>query len=235
MAQESISGEMAEHHVSQRVIEIGTMPVTSVRPHNKKGKWTATEEFTLAYRHRSVGNRWAAISAHFPGRSDNDVKNYWNSTLRAKSEARRQSFLWLYASKVPKRPDDSSDRETDFITATHLPSMELAYTDLLPCISHSGSQEVSQRPDNSSARDEAYKETEAITATHLPDIEMMELPGMESAGLLGVENSMESIHEEDSGIEAIMILADECEAALLKERSGAADDEPIPDVDGESI
>jgi len=50
----------------------------------KKGEWTDDEEAILIALHEHHGNRWAAISKQLPGRSDNDVKNHWYSTIQRK-------------------------------------------------------------------------------------------------------------------------------------------------------
>jgi hypothetical protein len=51
--------------------------------------WTPAEDATLADLHARLGNKWTAISRSLPGRSDNDVKNRWNSSLRRRIERRR--------------------------------------------------------------------------------------------------------------------------------------------------
>jgi hypothetical protein len=50
----------------------------------KKGEWTDDEEAILIAMHEHHGNRWANISKQLPGRSDNDVKNHWYSTIQRK-------------------------------------------------------------------------------------------------------------------------------------------------------
>jgi hypothetical protein len=70
------------------------------RPHTKKGQWTEEEELVLAQQHRECGNKWAAISKFLPTRTDNDVKNHWNSTLRSKSLAKHCTFLWCVEKRV---------------------------------------------------------------------------------------------------------------------------------------
>jgi hypothetical protein len=60
--------------------------VNHLDPELKKGEWTDDEEAILIAMHQHHGNRWANISKHLPGRSDNDVKNHWYSTIKRKFE-----------------------------------------------------------------------------------------------------------------------------------------------------
>lgn len=48
-----------------------------------KGPWTEEEKWRLFLLHRLFGNRWALIAEHLVSRTDNSVKNIWNSSLRA--------------------------------------------------------------------------------------------------------------------------------------------------------
>lgn len=50
----------------------------------RKSEWTDHEEAILIALHNQHGNRWAKIGTHLPGRSDNDVKNHWYSTIQRK-------------------------------------------------------------------------------------------------------------------------------------------------------
>ncbi|MCO5566593.1 hypothetical protein L7F22_020270 [Adiantum nelumboides] len=53
-----------------------------LRPDIKRGELTALEEQTIIQLHALLGNRWSAIAAHLPRRTDNEIKNYWNTHLK---------------------------------------------------------------------------------------------------------------------------------------------------------
>ncbi|KAL6344656.1 hypothetical protein AAG906_002562 [Vitis piasezkii] len=52
-----------------------------LRPDIKRGNISPEEEDLIIRLHKLLGNRWSLIAGRLPGRSDNEIKNYWNTTL----------------------------------------------------------------------------------------------------------------------------------------------------------
>ncbi|XP_027099596.1 transcription repressor MYB6-like [Coffea eugenioides] len=58
--------------------------INYLRPDLKRGNFAEDEEDLIIKLHALLGNRWSLIAGRLPGRTDNEVKNYWNSHLSKK-------------------------------------------------------------------------------------------------------------------------------------------------------
>ncbi|KAL0453496.1 UNVERIFIED_CONTAM: Transcription factor [Sesamum latifolium] len=82
-----------------------------LRPNIKHGGFTEEEDNIICSLYISIGSRWSIIAAQLPGRTDNDIKNYWNTRLKKKLLGRRKQANANRLSIPGQEPKDASDEE----------------------------------------------------------------------------------------------------------------------------
>ncbi|KDP22654.1 hypothetical protein JCGZ_02496 [Jatropha curcas] len=96
--------------------------INYLRPDIKRGNFGQDEEDLIIKLHALLGNRWSLIAGRLPGRTDNEVKNYWNSHLRKKlmkmgidpNNHRLNQIL-----PRPPQPDHLSNSNTPTLDVVH--------------------------------------------------------------------------------------------------------------------
>ncbi|XP_010267522.1 PREDICTED: myb-related protein 308-like [Nelumbo nucifera] len=76
-----------------------------LRPDIKRGNIGADEEDLIIRLHSLLGNRWSLIAGRLPGRTDNEIKNYWNTHLSKRFKSHGTE------SNVKKRAPRPTDRD----------------------------------------------------------------------------------------------------------------------------
>ncbi|KAK3410016.1 hypothetical protein EUGRSUZ_J02073 [Eucalyptus grandis] len=82
--------------------------VNYLHPGLKRGKMTPQEEKLVVELHAKWGNRWSRIARKLPGRTDNEIKNYWRTYMRKKAQER----------KHPIPPSSSSSSSSNCYSST---------------------------------------------------------------------------------------------------------------------
>jgi hypothetical protein len=92
-----------------------------LRPGVRHGGFSPEEDRVICALYDAVGSRWSLIAAHLPGRTDNGVKNYWNTRLKK----RFHLLFGVGGMPPPRRPRDAD------VSAVPVPPSWT--TGLLPC------------------------------------------------------------------------------------------------------
>ncbi|KAJ9145960.1 hypothetical protein P3X46_028285 [Hevea brasiliensis] len=58
--------------------------INYLRPDLKRGNFTDEEDELIIKLHSLLGNKWSVIAGRLPGRTDNEIKNYWNTHVKRK-------------------------------------------------------------------------------------------------------------------------------------------------------
>ncbi|CBI22754.3 unnamed protein product, partial [Vitis vinifera] len=92
-----------------------------LRPDIKRGPFTPEEETAIIQLHSMLGNRWAAIASKIPGRTDNEIKNFWNTHLKKRllgnhqnQQTQVEAEARLSMESLLLRPASMSKNDSDY-------------------------------------------------------------------------------------------------------------------------
>ncbi|AQK67843.1 transcription factor MYB8 [Zea mays] len=83
--------------------------INYLRPGLKRGMFSQEEEDVVIDLQAKLGNKWSQIAMHLPGRTDNEVKNYWNSYLKKRVMQQAQGAS---SNSSPKSPPELTSMST---------------------------------------------------------------------------------------------------------------------------
>ncbi|KAK7261536.1 hypothetical protein RIF29_27850 [Crotalaria pallida] len=113
--------------------------INYLRPDLRRGAFSPQEEELIIHLHSLLGNRWSQIAARLPGRTDNEIKNFWNSTI--KKRLKNKSMSTTKTSASPNASDSKShDPKKDhnnmggFIPTQHARIMPMSTSSPSPSI-----------------------------------------------------------------------------------------------------
>ncbi|KAK2645170.1 hypothetical protein Ddye_020365, partial [Dipteronia dyeriana] len=91
-----------------------------LRPDIKRGNISSEEDELIIRLHKLLGNRWSLIARRLPGRTDNEIKNYWNTNLskRKKLGTDHKSMQKLKLHK-PENINGSNSEESSIAAEPH--------------------------------------------------------------------------------------------------------------------
>ncbi|XP_022924626.1 transcription factor MYB30-like [Cucurbita moschata] len=96
--------------------------INYLRPGVKRGNFTLQEQNMVLLLHEKLGNRWSAIAAELPGRTDNEIKNFWHTHLK-KRVVYKQSHVYEKKSADSAIVEaKSKSQKLDFSNHYELPS-----------------------------------------------------------------------------------------------------------------
>ncbi|KAL5755587.1 hypothetical protein ACOSP7_020001 [Xanthoceras sorbifolium] len=103
-----------------------------LRPDIKRGNISRDEEELIIRMHKLLGNRWSLIAGRLPGRTDNEIKNYWNTNIGKKLQDQQQQQQQQSPSPSTRKPSNQSPKKQNFVPEKSTTRPPKPYTDFQP-------------------------------------------------------------------------------------------------------
>ncbi|PHT57412.1 Transcription factor MYB21 [Capsicum baccatum] len=81
-----------------------------LRPDVRRGNITPEEQLLIMELHAKWGNRWSKIAKHLPGRTDNEIKNYWRT--RIQKHIKQAEDMNRLSSNISDQPNNDQQAST---------------------------------------------------------------------------------------------------------------------------
>ena len=89
-----------------------------LRPGVRRGGITPAEDAAIRELHAALGNKWSKIAAHLPGRTDNEIKNYWRTRIQRRPAAPASSAQQQQQQQQPYRAPATATATAAAMTAS---------------------------------------------------------------------------------------------------------------------
>ncbi|KAL5700755.1 hypothetical protein ACHQM5_026163 [Ranunculus cassubicifolius] len=98
-----------------------------LRPDVRRGNITLEEQLLILELHSRWGNRWSKIAQHLPGRTDNEIKNYWRTRVQkhakqlqcdVNSKQFKDTMRYLWMPRLVERIQAASAASSSTTTTT---------------------------------------------------------------------------------------------------------------------